>query len=219
MHDLFWVAAIRWSQWRITSEFALLVQSVACYSFSLTTVSLIKLSYAVLGTHDSGSHAITADSPISPDMKYGAIVALFGLFINTNKEDWAVTQRANITKQLQGGIRYLDLRVAHRRITPPNLLASEQIGNFTGLQSNFYLVHGQYANRLRVELDEVKRFLLQHPREVVILDFQHFHHFRSLDRIVFEAMLTSVSCVIALRLRLVKLLILNYRKSWSVAHT
>lgn len=40
---------------------------------------------------------------------------------------------------------------------------------------NFYLVHGVYCEEISGPLTDLVRFLDEHPKEVVILDFQHFY--------------------------------------------
>lgn len=43
----------------------------------------------------------------------------------------------------------------------------------------FYFVHGLYSEKIEAPLEELDRFLDDHPREFVILDFQHFYDFNS----------------------------------------
>lgn len=71
--------------------------------------------------------------------------------------------------QLKDGIRYLDFRVA-----PDS-------------HGDFYLVHGLYGAsvslwlvcsnqyQLTEALQQVLRFVKKHPREIIILDFNHFY--------------------------------------------
>uniref|UniRef100_A0A671VVL9 Phosphatidylinositol-specific phospholipase C, X domain containing 1 n=1 Tax=Sparus aurata TaxID=8175 RepID=A0A671VVL9_SPAAU len=68
---------------------------------------------------------------------------------------WAVTQEFTIKHQLDCGVRYCDLRIAHR----PN-----------DSSTDLYFYHGVYTT-LTVE---VKEWLDAHPKEVVILSFSHF---------------------------------------------
>ena len=71
---------------------------------------------------------------------------------------WAVTQYLNVEEQLQAGIRYFDLRVASRPDTDV-----------------LYLVHSLYAQEVPTFLKNVRDFLVLHPKEVVLLDFNHFY--------------------------------------------
>ncbi|MAF67638.1 MAG: hypothetical protein CMJ84_18535 [Planctomycetes bacterium] len=99
------------------------------------------------GTHDSGSHAITPDSPPAPGepefyKHFSALAAA-----------WARTQEHSLSRQLAGGIRYLDLRVALH-------------------EGELVLVHGLVSRALAGALEEIRCFALAHPREPVLLDFQ-----------------------------------------------
>ncbi|CAN9500259.1 unnamed protein product [Ophioblennius macclurei] len=73
---------------------------------------------------------------------------------------WAVTQEFTIKQQLDCGVRYCDLRIAHR----PN-----------DSSTDLYFYHGVYTT-LTVEtvLMEIGQWLDAHPKEVVILSFSHF---------------------------------------------
>ncbi|XP_064166906.1 PI-PLC X domain-containing protein 1 [Anguilla rostrata] len=73
---------------------------------------------------------------------------------------WAITQGCSVKEQLDAGVRYCDLRIAHR----PN-----------DHSNDLYFYHGVYTT-LTVEtvLKEIREWLDSHPREVVILSFSHF---------------------------------------------
>lgn len=73
---------------------------------------------------------------------------------------WAVTQEYNIKQQLDWGIRYCDLRIAHR----PN-----------DSSTDLYFYHGVYTTiTVQTVLLEIREWLDAHPGEVVILSFSHF---------------------------------------------
>lgn len=89
---------------------------------------------------------------------------------------WSRTQDASLLEQLSTGIRYFDLRVIHRCE-----------------DSLFYFVHGQYAKEVSEELFHIKSFLQDHPKEVVLLDFNHFYcFFRSESSSLLEGIILSV---------------------------
>ncbi|VDN96369.1 unnamed protein product [Rodentolepis nana] len=121
-------------------------------------------------------------------MNLEILATVFSIFFNIKFDKWTVTQRTNLTTQLQSGIRYFDFRVAFKR------------EGCKGIQSNasmeiypcFYIVHGQYANRVDVELEEIKSYLLDHPKEVVIIDFQHFYKFDTAANAVFVEMVEKI---------------------------
>ena len=74
--------------------------------------------------------------------------------------NWSVTQYETVKEQLDGGIRYIDLRLA----TKPN-------------SDSIYILHGLYGSEVSEPLQQIEEWLLAHPFEVVILDFQHFYSF------------------------------------------
>lgn len=78
--------------------------------------------------------------------------------------NWSITQLDDVRQQLNGGIRYLDLRVA----TKPS----------TG---NIHFLHGLYGAEVSKPLADVANWLTSHANEVVILDFQHFYAFTNED--------------------------------------
>jgi hypothetical protein len=70
---------------------------------------------------------------------------------------WSKAQSRRIYDQLRDGIRYLDLRVC-----------------VDGGDGSFRACHGLYGPKFEVILSDVRRFLDEHPGEVVILGFNHF---------------------------------------------
>ncbi|KAL4656865.1 PI-PLC X domain-containing protein 1-like isoform X1 [Arapaima gigas] len=73
---------------------------------------------------------------------------------------WAITQESTVKQQLDCGVRYCDLRIAHR----PN-----------DNTSDLYFYHGVYTTvTVEAVLKEIREWLDMHPREVVILSFSHF---------------------------------------------
>ncbi|XP_036426607.1 PI-PLC X domain-containing protein 1 [Colossoma macropomum] len=73
---------------------------------------------------------------------------------------WAVTQERCVREQLDCGVRYCDLRIAHR----PN-----------DSSSDLYFYHGVYTTvTVETVLKEIKAWLDAHPKEIVILSFSHF---------------------------------------------
>ncbi|VDM33540.1 unnamed protein product [Hydatigera taeniaeformis] len=143
---------------------------------------------AIPGTHNSGSYSIEESSPISPDMSFGFLTRVLGLFFDIPFSKWSVTQNTNFTTQLQSGIRYFDMRVAMDKHTCVN-----SHPNFSSdIYTCFFLVHGQYANRVSEELKTIKSFLEHHPKEVVIIDFQHFHGLNESLKSVFTDLVKEV---------------------------
>ncbi|KAM7537345.1 hypothetical protein Aperf_G00000072238 [Anoplocephala perfoliata] len=129
-------------------------------SEELAKVPLSKL--AIPGSHDSCSYSIDSTRDLSPDNDAYLILIHLGAFGKRISARWGRTQDANLTEQLSAGIRYFDLRVLHRK--------SDDL---------FYFVHGQFAKDLLTELFDIRLFLREHPKEVVILDFNHLYCFQS----------------------------------------
>lgn len=152
---------------------------------------LVSLCHHSSGTHNSGSYSIQESSPLSPDMSFEFLTRLLGLFFDIPFSKWSVTQRTNFTTQLQSGIRYFDMRVAMNRHFCANLSSNSS----NDIYSCFFLVHGQYANRVSEELETIKIFLEHHPKEVVIIDFQHFHGLNESLMLVFTDMVREVSLI------------------------
>ena len=71
---------------------------------------------------------------------------------------WSITQSLDITAQLQAGIRYFDLRIAAKKGS-----------------NECFCVHGLYGANIDDILKDISRFLDKHPKEVVLLDFNHFY--------------------------------------------
>jgi len=69
---------------------------------------------------------------------------------------WSMAQDRDITTQLNDGIRYFDLRVA-------------------AYQNSFFIVHGMYSVSVQSVLQQVAAFVEQNPKELIILDFNHFY--------------------------------------------
>lgn len=78
--------------------------------------------------------------------------------------NWSITQHDHIKDQLDGGVRYVDLRVA----TKPT-------------SGHIYFVHGLYGSKIYQPLQEVAEWLSTHSNEIVIIDFQHFYSFSEMN--------------------------------------
>lgn len=122
------------------------------------------------GSHDSGTYSITKNSYFSYSNKAPVPIWLQILsnlapksIVRAISANWTKTQPLNFTKQLNNGIRYLDLRVCREAtLFQPN---------------NFYLCHTQLADKLITGLNQVEQFVQQHPSEFVILDINHLINF------------------------------------------
>ncbi|VDK32537.1 unnamed protein product [Taenia asiatica] len=131
---------------------------------ALTKVPLSML--AIPGSHDSCSYCINGESELSQDNEAFLALMLLGKFGRVLSARWSRTQDVSLLEQLAAGIRYFDLRVIHREVD--------------GL---FYFVHGQFAKEVSTELLSIRSFLQEHPKEVVLLDFNHLYCFFEPDSI------------------------------------
>ncbi len=125
----------------------------------------------VPGSHDSGAYRLSnaiAPGGSAPEwiqnlLRIGDQIPLVGQdldnFILEVLHDWSLTQSLDIAGQLNLGIRYLDLRP-------------------TFYQNNFYAYHSLVGPSFADILGQIKSFLNNISRELVILDFSHFANFQ-----------------------------------------
>lgn len=122
------------------------------------------------------SYKITATSELAPDAEpFLQRLKFLGPILTFIMSRWSKTQTYNVVDQLKSGIRYFDLRLATKN-------GSDKT----------YFVHGLYSCCVDAVLNEINEFLLEHPKEVVILDCQHFYEFGPADHEKMMNMLVSV---------------------------
>ncbi|KAM7371185.1 hypothetical protein PAMP_010676 [Pampus punctatissimus] len=113
---------------------------------------------AIPGSHDSMSYDLDINSSIiEPDRlkKFSKIYCARKIV-----RKWAVTQEETITKQLDAGIRYFDLRIARKpNDTDPTRL---------------YFYHGLCT---RTDVEVINDWAGRHPKEILILAFSNFKGF------------------------------------------
>ncbi|OWK57809.1 PI-PLC X domain-containing protein 3 [Lonchura striata] len=114
------------------------------------------------GSHDSFSFYIDEASPVGPEQPETVqnFVSVFGTVAKKLMRKWLATQTMNFTSQLGAGIRYFDLRISTKPRDPDNEL---------------YFAHGLFSAKVKEGLEEINAFLIEHPKEVVFLDFNHFY--------------------------------------------
>lgn len=109
------------------------------------------------GTHDSAATEIDFSSkPILDDP-----LLKIPLIKPTKKfiKNWTITQEFSVKKQLELGIRYLDLRVCY---------------NFD--DNTFYCLHTFYIRPLREVLFEISQFIEKHAGEIVLISFSNYFY-------------------------------------------
>ncbi|XP_070640131.1 PI-PLC X domain-containing protein 1 [Bos indicus] len=126
----------------------------------LWDVPLHQLS--IPGSHDTMTYCLNKKSPISS--KEPRLLQLLCKVLPCVTLPmvlkWSTTQVLSVTEQLDGGVRYLDLRIAHVE---------------DGSERNLHFVHMVYTTALVEDtLTEISEWLQSHPREVVILACRNF---------------------------------------------
>ncbi|XP_041055929.1 PI-PLC X domain-containing protein 1-like isoform X2 [Carcharodon carcharias] len=108
------------------------------------------------GSHDSMTYCLDLNSPIKPsDKVLNYLDRVIPCITRPEIYKWCRTQESSITEQLEAGIRFFDLRVAHK----PN-----------DTSDHLYFVHGIFTTVTVLEaLKEFRLWLETHPKEVVIL--------------------------------------------------
>ncbi|XP_053436845.1 PI-PLC X domain-containing protein 1 [Nycticebus coucang] len=117
---------------------------------------------SIPGSHDTMTYCLNKKSPISqaqPQLlrllsKAAPCITLPVVL------KWSITQGLDVTEQLDAGVRYLDLRIAHM---------------LQGSEKNLHFVHMLYTTALVEDtLTEISEWLEKHPQEVVILACRNF---------------------------------------------
>ncbi|KAK9953238.1 hypothetical protein ABG768_017247 [Culter alburnus] len=127
---------------------------------ALTSMPLKYL--AVPGSHDSFSFWVDEQAPVGPDQKAYVkhLVAIFRFLAKKVMKKWSMTQNLTFREQLEGGIRYFDLRVSTKPGEPGH---------------EIYFIHGLFGHKVRDGLNDINNFLNAHKKEVVFLDFNHHY--------------------------------------------
>ncbi|OCT95348.1 PI-PLC X domain-containing protein 1 isoform X2 [Xenopus laevis] len=125
---------------------------------------------SIPGSHDSMSYCLDKTSPLEPELP--VLLSVLDKFVPCFARAiilrWAKTQALSVTQQLNAGVRYLDLRIAHRPDDPSPVL---------------YFAHGLFTHiTVKEAFLEILAWLLANPTEVVMLacrrvqDFTPEHH-------------------------------------------
>jgi len=145
--------------------------SSPCDEADSNEVRGVRLGDLVLpGSHDSAAHAAALAHPqplpVAPDapelLRRHASRRWTRPVLNLTRR-WAVAQARSLGEQLRDGVRYLDLRVCRA----PEPSAPER--------HELFFCHAILAERVADGLAQIGAFVREHPREVVVLDFNHFY--------------------------------------------
>jgi len=110
---------------------------------------------AIPGTHNSATHSFSRASKYAAD-KPGLVKYRPPWPVSSVIAQWSKTQARTIIQQLHDGIRYFDFRVGYQG-------------------GEFYTCHGMNGDTIRDILHTFVEFATTYPREVFILDFNHFY--------------------------------------------
>ncbi|XP_070708324.1 PI-PLC X domain-containing protein 1-like isoform X2 [Pempheris klunzingeri] len=117
---------------------------------------------AIPGSHDSMSYDLDINSSIIEPDRLKPFSNIYCVRKIVRK--WAITQEENVTKQLDAGVRYLDLRIARK----PNDTNPTRL----------YFYHGLYTQTdVETVLKDINEWAEKHPKEILILALSHFKGF------------------------------------------
>lgn len=158
------------------------------------------------GTHDSGSYAIDVEQPcdIVPAAGTPGVITTLAKANPCAAAGMYRAQDETVGEQLDAGIRYLDLRVSvpEAGALPVTATASPGASDAAaspaatpspaGLDTEFVLEHEFVSTPLTEALDQILTFAASHPKEQVILDFQHIDLADGADQPAYYAALGQV---------------------------
>lgn len=132
-------------------------------------------SILIPGTHDSGTGGIDTETPCKNSEIAGTIEPIFilGDVEPCMLAGFSRTQDVDLYTQLSSGIRYLDMRVGVPADTALKPADSPIPLPKNPLSVELVTEHTVVSQRLSVALDGILAFAQEHPKEQVILDFQH----------------------------------------------
>jgi len=113
-------------------------------------------SLFIPSSHDAATYYLSDEmaknQDLSDKINIAQKVPLVGTIVFDIVKKWAATQNLNIYTQLDKGIRSLDLRVVYR-----------------DQDKDFYIVHGLFGPKFSDVLEQISRFLREHPLEIVLI--------------------------------------------------
>ncbi|XP_044054678.1 PI-PLC X domain-containing protein 1 isoform X2 [Siniperca chuatsi] len=155
---------------------------------------------AIPGSHDAMSYCLDINSPLihSESDSFRLLDGLFYCFTRPAIFKWATTQDKSIEEQLSMGIRFFDLRIAHK---PKDS------------SSDLYFTHVIYTYLTVLEtLSSVATWLESHPKEIVIFACSHFE---GIDDKLHQAFIFSLKKLFGSKLCPHKESVLTLRSLWT----
>jgi len=128
------------------------------------------LSLCIPGTHNSFTYTLERTGTAGPDQPgfVKQVITKFPGISSKTLHKWSVTQVLNLSRQLESGVRYFDIRL--QAITEED----ERV---------FKILHCLLGTDIVGLMKEVKSFLDENTSEVVILDFQRLYEFEEDDHV------------------------------------
>ncbi|KAL1023417.1 hypothetical protein UPYG_G00040580 [Umbra pygmaea] len=158
---------------------------------------------AIPGSHDAMSYSLDINSPLlrSESDTFRRLDGLLYCITRPAIIRWATTQDKSIAEQLSMGIRYFDLRIAHKPYD---------------LSNDLYFTHVIYTHLTVVEtLKAVASWLELHPKEIVILACSHFE---GLNKQIHKDFIFSLKRIFGSKLCPYKEAVLSLRNLWTSAY-
>ncbi|XP_056235220.1 PI-PLC X domain-containing protein 1 [Seriola aureovittata] len=155
---------------------------------------------AIPGSHDAMSYCLDINSPLlrSESDSFRLLDRLFHCFTRPAIFRWATTQDKSMEEQLSMGIRFFDLRIAHK----PN-----------DSSSDLYFTHVIYTHLTVLEtLKSAATWCESHPKEIVILACSHFE---GMDDRCHESFIFSLKKLFGPKLCPRKESVLTLRSLWA----
>ncbi|XP_069492725.1 PI-PLC X domain-containing protein 1 isoform X2 [Ambystoma mexicanum] len=141
------------------------IQKNDCWMSALPEVlwAVPLYNLCIPGSHDAMSFCLDENSPIDPRQSktLKMLDKKLPCIIRPIIYKWSTTQELSVSEQLDSGIRYLDLRIAHK---PDDA------------SKNLYFIHMLFTT-MTVEdaLKEMSNWLEFHPKEALILACRQLH--------------------------------------------
>ncbi len=146
------------------------------------------------GSHDSGTYNIPVDSKpyFGLDIEEGFLGLLSKIDFIGALSGWAKAQKGTIYDQLCAGIRYFDLRVSNGKfvtlILPKVPITTVEKGSIIKelevpnvVEKSQYISHSMISAKVEEIISDIKKFIDTHPKEIIILNFQHFYNMSTND--------------------------------------
>lgn len=158
---------------------------------------------AIPGSHDAMSYCLDINSPLvrSESDVFRVLDAVCCCFTRRIIFKWATTQDKSIEEQLALGIRYFDLRIAHKQ---------------NDCSPDLYFTHVLYTHLTVLEtLTSVAIWMKSHPKEVVILACSHFE---GISEKLHEEFIFSIKKIFGSKLCPQKAADLSLRNLWALGY-